>query len=481
MSHETVQDPPAVRLTPEADPDPILGSVIQQRFRVDSLIARGTSARTYRGLDLNAQQPCAIKLLELQPLSGIDPSELRQRFLLDTSAASRLTHPNTATVFASGTHDDLPFVAMELLQGRTLHRALREDGPFPEDRIVHVARQIARSVAEAHALGIVHRDLRPANVFLIDRDHQQDFVKVVDFGLLCQPDEATGRNLAREPAVFGSPRYLAPEQIRGERVDARTDVYAFGVILYELATGKVPFDAPAAERILQAQLEETPTPLRAVNSELNISAALEELILRCLQKDPDLRYASMEQILEALKVGGTSVATLSARPPGRGSAAIARPGARPQSSRPPSAKAQAPAGEQSEAPLAAGALTGGSGVVTSVLSEKQKQEARMVPQNLLALLGGAALVVGLAAVTAYAIKLAGSPAAAVRIESSPEGATVRSADGAILCESTPCAVQLGEQAQQGRTILVSRQGYKDESRLVRRSDATVVIKLTPLR
>src|SRR5438477_8212885 len=129
-------------------------------------------------------------------------------------------------------------MAMQYLEGRTLRRCLREEGPFIEERTTHIARQICRSLREAHSLGVIHRDLKPANVYLIEHGDETDFVKVLDFGLVKSIEE-TGEDLTQTGLFMGSPKYMAPEQIRGEHVDERTDVYAIGIMLYEMMTGRV--------------------------------------------------------------------------------------------------------------------------------------------------------------------------------------------------------------------------------------------------
>src|SRR5690606_27522380 len=161
-----------------------------------------------------------VVLKGLKPsYSGACDSEFPTCFFLEASTCSKLSHPNTVTIFDYGrTDDDVYYIAMELLEGRTLHRALREDGPFPADRAMHVARQICRSLREAHGLGVIHRDLKPANVFLVRHGDENDYVKVLDFGLVKELEQ--GEDLTQTGLFMGSPKYMSPEQIRGEDVDA---------------------------------------------------------------------------------------------------------------------------------------------------------------------------------------------------------------------------------------------------------------------
>src|SRR5260370_4226116 len=184
---------------------------------------------------------------------------------------SRLTHPNTVTVFDYGrTEDDFYYMAMEYLVGQTLRRAIRRAGYFPEPRALRVARQICRALSEAHAFGVIHRDLKPANIFLVEHCDEGDFVKVLDFGLAKRVSETKGEELTRAGFAMGSPKYMAPERIRGDRVDARTDIYSLGIIMYEMIAGQAPFDG-SSNNVLIAQVQQEPLPLRHVNPKARAS------------------------------------------------------------------------------------------------------------------------------------------------------------------------------------------------------------------
>ena len=205
--------------------------------------------------------------------AGEHDPEFHKRFFLEASIASKLTHPNTVTIFDYGrTDDDIYYMAMEYLEGHTLHRAIREAGHFPEERAAHVARQICRALREAHSLGVIHRDLKPANIFLVEHGDETDFVKVLDFGLVKNVSgDGKGEDLTQTGLFMGSPKYMAPEQIRGDKVDARTDIYALGIIMYEMVTGKVPFDRPNSVNILMAHVNEDAPPLKQMNPNCNVS------------------------------------------------------------------------------------------------------------------------------------------------------------------------------------------------------------------
>jgi len=295
-----------------AGPDALIGRLINDRFKVVALVARGGMGKVYRAEQAPLGRTCALKVLNPKYAGDHDP-EFHKRFFLEASIASKLTHPNTVTIFDYGrTDDDIYYMSMEYLEGRTLHRAIREEGAFGEERTAHIARQVCRSLREAHSLGVIHRDLKPANVFLVEHADEQDFVKVLDFGLV-KNVENPGEDLTQAGLFMGSPKYMAPEQIKGDKVDGRTDIYALGIIMYEMITGKVPFNRPNSVHIMMAHVNEPPPPMRTTNPDIQVSQGSEELILKCLEKDPEHRFSSMEHLLNSLKSigGGAMTATLS--------------------------------------------------------------------------------------------------------------------------------------------------------------------------
>ena len=256
--------------------------------------------KVYRAEQAPLGREVALKILNPNYSGDQDP-EFHKRFFLEASTCAKLTHPNTVTIFDYGrTDDDVYYIAMELLEGKTLHRALREAGRFEPDRALHIARQVCRSLREAHSLGVVHRDLKPANIFLVKHGDESDFAKVLDFGLVKDLD-AGGEDLTQTGLFMGSPKYMAPEQIRGEHVDHRCDIYALGVILYQMLTGKVPFDRPNSVNILMAHVHEAPPTMAETAPGAPIDPRLEALVQRSMAKDPDERFATMDEFLVALK------------------------------------------------------------------------------------------------------------------------------------------------------------------------------------
>jgi len=256
--------------------------------------------KVYRATQVPLGREVALKVLHPSYAGDQDP-EFHRRFTREASIASRLTHPNTVTVFDYGrTEDDVYFIAMELLEGVTLRHAIRRESPFPRSRALHIARQVCRSLREAHQAGVIHRDLKPANVFLVRHGDEGDFVKVLDFGLV-KDLSSTDEDLTQTGLFMGSPKYMPPEQIRGDAVDPRADLYSLGVILFEMLTGSVPFDRASSMHTLMAHVHDAPPSLLDVNPAADVTPALEEIVLACMAKDPAERFRDMDELLVALK------------------------------------------------------------------------------------------------------------------------------------------------------------------------------------
>lgn len=283
--------------------DPYIGRVIDGRFTLLSRIGKGGMGVVYRAQQAPLGRSVALKLL-IGTAGGDREAEFQRRFFREAATSSKLKHPNTITVFdyGSGLLDDTRvfWIAMELLEGQTLSRALAK-GALPPLRAVNIAIQICRSLREAHAHGIVHRDLKPGNVMLIRQedadDGDADFVKVLDFGLAKTVQGQLEPALTRAGTFLGSPRYVAPEQIEGRPVDARTDIYAFGCVLYRMLTGTVPFDGETPVAIMMKHLSGAPPPI----TDPAIPDELCELVLQCLEKKAAHRPESMQELITRLK------------------------------------------------------------------------------------------------------------------------------------------------------------------------------------
>jgi len=280
--------------------DPLIGRLINERYKIQAVIAHGGMGKVYRAEQAPLGRPVALKVLSPNYSGESDP-EFHKRFFLEASIASKLRHPNTVTIFDYGkTDDEIYYIAMELLEGRTLHRALRDDGTLSPERTVHIAGQICRALREAHGLGVIHRDLKPANVYLVKHGDENEFTKVLDFGLV-KNIEDKGEQLTQVGLFMGSPKYMSPEQIRGETVDSRVDIYALGVMMFEMLAGKVPYDSPNSVNILMAHVHEQVPAISDLSPNVKVPAALEALVRKCMAKNPEDRYASMNDVLFGLK------------------------------------------------------------------------------------------------------------------------------------------------------------------------------------
>ncbi len=298
-------------------PEGLLGRTIDQRYRVEALLGQGGMGLVYRVTHTRLNKPLAIKVLRRENTQ--DP-EVLARFRREAESASGIGNQHIVDIHDFGELEDgSTYFVMECLEGLDLIDALDVAQRMPEGRAIHIAIQLCRALGAAHDAGIVHRDLKPENVFLIRRDDTEDFVKVLDFGIA---KVANGpKRLTRDGEVLGTPHYMSPEQCEGDGVDHRTDIYALGVLLYEMLTGHVPHDADTMMGILTKQMYEDPIPPKVRVPQ--ISEPLEQLIMRCLEKKPEQRYQTMHDIEADLQrihtgkqpVGPDTVTLKPTRPP----------------------------------------------------------------------------------------------------------------------------------------------------------------------
>ncbi len=279
--------------------DPLLGRVIADRYRMEELLGRGGMGVVYRVEHVRIGKLMAMKLLHGQLARD---KETVKRFKREAELVSRLDHPNTVQVFDFGQSEGMMFLVMEYLPGRDLGEVLKEEGPQPFSRVARFAVQVCASVAQAHDLGVVHRDLKPENVMLISGAPMADFVKVLDFGLakLREQEEMGEKSITRQGAILGTPYYMAPEHIRGEPVDGRSDIYAMGALMYKILTGAPPFWATTPVGVLTMHLTEDVEPPSERAPKRNIPKIADEIILRAMRKKPEDRFQTMSGLRDAL-------------------------------------------------------------------------------------------------------------------------------------------------------------------------------------
>jgi serine/threonine protein kinase len=282
--------------------DPIVGMLVQGRFKVLSRIAAGGMGVVYRAEQQPLGRVIALKILESKHNPQIDES-FSKRFFLEASAAARLSHPNTIVVHDYGKTDEgFYFIAMEYLEGGSLAGRLKKQGPLTPAQAIHVGVQVCGSLREAHAQGLVHRDLKPGNVMFSPRAGDPFFAKVLDFGLVKMVGtDSENMGLTQSGVMMGSPRYMAPEQVKAQPVDHRADIYAFGAMLYHMLSGAPPFAAGSAFEAMHAHVNTPPPPLRSTWPGCPAGPVLESIVMRCLQKQANDRFGSMDEVIYALR------------------------------------------------------------------------------------------------------------------------------------------------------------------------------------
>jgi serine/threonine-protein kinase len=289
---------PKTRPLPAKSAEPLVGKTIAGRFHVEDFIGQGGMGKVFKARHLALDRSVVLKMLK--PALLEDPT-IVGRFEREAKAASRLNHPNVIQVLDFGREqkDGSLYIVMEFVQGKDLRVILRDEWPLAEDRLCNIMAQVCGALSEAHAHNIIHRDLKPENVMVEERRDQPDFVKVLDFGIAKLLD-AEGPHLTSIDVVCGTPQYMAPEQATGTHLDARCDLYAVGVILYQMTTGHLPFDGANSMEVLTKQVHDRPIPPRQRTPDAPISEAMEALILRALEKDAGRRPQTAEQFRDEL-------------------------------------------------------------------------------------------------------------------------------------------------------------------------------------
>lgn len=284
-----------------------IGSVIGMRYRITSMLGRGGMGTVYKAIHVGLGKPVALKLLHKRFAGG----EFEARFEREARAVARLDHPSCVRVLDFGkTADQKRFLAMEFIAGPSLAQTLDHRGKLSSAHAIHIASDVLQALAHARRAGVVHRDVKPANVMFARRDNVGRAV-LIDFGLARLQDHSP---LTRAGFCMGSPSYLAPERLLGRLYDHRADLYSVGVMLYEMLSGVRPFRALAPEDVARQHIRDAPTPLAQLCP--SVSASLAAIAHRALEKDPECRFADAQQMISALaRVHKPRLATKPVPPP----------------------------------------------------------------------------------------------------------------------------------------------------------------------
>ena len=273
-----------------SDSDPMLGKLLDGRYRLVRKIGEGGMGAIYRAVHTEMSRTCAIKLL-----TALSPGkeDAIARFKREAKMASSIDNIHAATIYDFGQADDGNlFLAMEFIDGQPLSRVIAEHRALPIERVIHITNQIAEALAAAHALGIVHRDLKPDNVMITRKGADADFVKVLDFGIAKTVADDSGDNLTKTGFVLGTPVYMSPEQLLGEKLDPRSDIYSLAIIVYEMLTGKLPFDGDNPQAVMMKRVMGEPIRLRVIAP--SQSESIEQVVMAGLQRNREARTATAE-------------------------------------------------------------------------------------------------------------------------------------------------------------------------------------------
>lgn len=276
----------------------MLGKTVGGKYTIQSVIGQGGMAVVYQAFDNLIERPVVIKVMQAWLAND---ERANERFKRECQLTAQLHHPNIIRVYDGGLlSNNEPYLVMEYVAGESLRRALDRHGPVPLRTAAAIVIQICRGLGEAHAAGIIHRDLKPDNILVEAVKGATQHIKILDFGIAYLV--AGAHRLTQTGKLIGTPAYIAPEQLKDRKIDARADLYAVGVILFELLTGKVPFEGETAESILTKQLFEPPPPLSGERPDIAPDSPIELIVTKALAKEPDERYQTAKEFEEAIEI-----------------------------------------------------------------------------------------------------------------------------------------------------------------------------------
>lgn len=270
----------------------LIGKTLDNKYLVQSILGEGGMAVVYKAHHVQMERTVVIKVMQGWLLSNRNSIE---RFERECKLTAKLNHPNVVSVYDVGTiAGKEPYLVMEFIKGESLGDKIHNEGNLPFAVSANIIIQVCRGLQEAHSMGIIHRDLKPDNILLQHKSDRPDWVKIVDFGI-SNLVEGTKR-LTKTGRMVGTPEYIAPEQLKDRPIDIRTDLYAVGIILFEMLTGQVPFEGETAEAILMKHLLEEPPSMASIREELKEDNPFEPIVTKLLRKDPDERYQTATEL-----------------------------------------------------------------------------------------------------------------------------------------------------------------------------------------
>ena len=279
----------------------LIGRIIDDTYEIIELTGEGSMGSVYRAQHIQLRKQVALKILHANLVSDVT---VVKRFEREAQAASRLNHPNCISMFGYGREDEgaLLWMAMEFIEGRDLGAIIAEDSPLPARRVLSIMSQVCDALDEAHAAKVIHRDLKPANIVCFDHRRTKDFVKVLDFGIakIIDNDEDY-QPLTREGIVCGTPAYMSPEQVQGFELDARSDLFSLGIILYQTLTGRLPFLGDSAVEVATKIVVDQPIAPAQVRADWSYPPEFEDIVLKLLSKSREDRYTEAHEVKKALE------------------------------------------------------------------------------------------------------------------------------------------------------------------------------------
>lgn len=389
---------------PPVAADPLIGTVIGGRYRVTGILGEGGMGRVYSG---DQQMGTSVRKVAIKTLLAEyarDP-ETTARFMREVGTVSELEHPNTIKVYDFGqTPSGELYIAMELLTGVSLEKELENVGKISAERADRILGQICGSLAEAHEKGIVHRDLKPANIQLLTRAGEDDYVKVLDFGIAKKEESKQDQKLTRQGTILGTPPYMSPEQFKGMSLDPRSDIYSLGVMAFEMLTGRLPFEADTAWQWATQHMTAQPFPFESIPDAAEVPAKMRSAVMHALAKERDDRPSTVREFYEEITLGTVRMSILATAPRTSSAAELMtqhRPGGTQVGEPVFIPHASAPAGRTvidpggySAPPAMGGAPTTGAQVYAppppATMTEKKKSGAPIV------IIGGLLLAAGVA-------------------------------------------------------------------------------------